>query len=551
MYPSGLRADWVRKLAETTQFEFRGTLTEIGFHYRRIDDRYVIVDTNTQIIGEETIGATVECQAVTNAADVLLATIIRVVPPGQEARIAGSILAMQTEADGTAAWEVLVDPTDPTGNPTVVRVKVDQNTWVDQSRSVAAPDKWVEVRGTSIQPEVYQADVVRVENSAPPSAVQAIAAQQTTEASAMPWGAPTTILPSEGDPEHPVMAFTTDRAAHAVWESNNRLYYANRPSGRAWSAPVMIAYGFAPDMVAGTDGTLHIAFANRMFGNYDTYYIACRNGSWTLPTNMAYTSGFSTKPKLGFTANHTLQAVWMDNTPGYWTTYYATWDGTFWSNRPIPSGRGQAPALGTTPDGAIYVVWQDRVTRDQYELGDFDIFVAELYGGTWTSPLDIVDDRNADSIGVDITTTADNLGHIVWTDNESAVRYSYGQGTSWALPRLVSNASGYASDARILSEAGKYLHIAWEEEGDNEGQNAIRAVSGRGYETDWSFSDVIIGDSAYRDVALAAIPTGGVSLSWVEICDATGASIRASIREPMKDGRIWLPAIYSAVESGR
>lgn len=548
MQPSGYRAEWIRALASATAFEFRGTVTQQGSDYRIIDGRRVTVTAETTIIGDAAPPAFVECQALQGTNGALLATIIRVLPAVAEARLTGSIQAMSATADGGAVWDIVVDLDDPTAPPRLAQVKVDGNTWVDQSASVAETGKWVEVRGTVTQPEVYQAGVIRVERGRPRHAAQTLSTGQATAVSAMPWGDPITIIPGQSNAEHPMLAFTADGALHAVWESNSQIYYARQPAGGAWSAPQLIAYGFAPYLVADSDGTLHVAFVNLFLGNYETYHIFRAKGAWSLPVNMAYTTGYSAHPKLALAGDHSLHAVWMDNTPGYWTTYYATWDGQFWSNRPIPSGRGQSPAIGTAPDGSIYVVWQDRVRRDAESLGDFDIFLSTLRDGTWTPPLDISDSRLVDSLGADIASTSDSTAHIVWVDGEWDVRYSYGRGTAWSAPELVSvplDAGSYAVHPHIVVEAGKYLHLAWQEE-DGYGQAyTLRVTAREEHAAGWPAGYAISSRNAVRDAMLAAAPTGGVGMSWAE-ASAAGSNLRISLRQPMREDRIWLPAIFAA-----
>ena len=553
MYPSGLRAEWIRALASKTSFEFRGTLQEIGREYRIIDDRRVTVTPETDIIGTEDAGVAVECRALDGDGGVLLATLIRVLPPAEDGHITGSIAAMTNEPDGTAAWDVVVDPTDPIGSPWVARVKVDGNTWVDQSESLAEPGGWVEVRGTALRPDLYQAGMVRVARGPQRGTLQAAPqATQMDNASIKPWSDPTTILPSQSNAEYPMVAYTADHMSHAVWESNRRIYYANLPRDGTWTAPVMIAYGFAPHTVADSNGTLHVAFVNLFMGNYETYYVFRSAGVWSLPVNMAYTTGYSAHPKLALASDNTLHAVWMDNTPGYWTTYHATWNGRFWSNRPIPSGRGQSPAINIAADGGIYVVWQDRVPRDAEGQGDFDIFVSMLRDGTWSPPLDLSDSPQAESLGPDITSTADSEMHVAWVDNEWAVRYCYGHQAAWNLSQVVAVVGGYAGNPHIISEGGKYLHLVWEEEGEPGEPNALWAASTSQHARSWPTAyRMLTGGSRFKDTALAVIPAGGVGLSWAEVSDVTGTSLRASVREPMRDYRVWMPTILSAVEFAR
>lgn len=553
MTPNGLRADWIRVLADTPVVEFRGTLTAIAADYRIIDGRRVNVTPATEIFGDEQVGRTVECRAMLLADGTLEAIYIRVLLAESDAYLTGSIVAMGSDAETSAAWDVVLDASDPIGNPRIIRVNVDLNTWVDQSRSVAEVGRWVEVRATPLQTNVYQANLVRVARTAPRPATAAGNAQHSAATSAMPWGAPSTIALDQPNAGHPVLAFTSDGRGHAVWEADGRLYYAGRSPAGAWSSPQFIAYGFAPHMVADQSDTLHVAYVNLFMGNYEIYYIARRSGSsaWSLPINMSYTTGYSARPRLALTADQRLHAVWMDNTPGYWTTYYGTFDGTFWSNRPVPSGRGQAPAIATAADGTIYLTWQDRVARAESSLGDFDIFLVELRNGIWSPPFDISDSPDVDSLGADVATTADGQAHIVWVDGEWQVLYSYGRQAAWTWPQVVALAEGYAGDPRIAVEAGRYLHIAWGEESEAALPNALRATSRAQNQADWPPGYRTTSNGLFQDISFAVVPAGGVGLTWAEVNSYMGAAIRASLREPTRTYRLWLPYLGQAVTPAR
>jgi len=546
MTPNGLRAGWIRVLADAPTVEFRGTLTAIAADYRIIDGRRVNVTAATEILGDEQVGRTVECRAMHLADGTLEAIYIRVLLAEPDAHLTGSIVAMAAGAGTSATWDVVLDPSDPIGNPRIIHLNVDLNTWIDQSRSVAEVGRWVEVRATPVQTNVYQANLVRVARTAPRPASAAGATQHTAATSALPWGAPTTIARDQPNAGHPVIVFTSDGIGHAVWDADGRLYYASRSSAGAWSSPQFIAYGFAPHMVADRSNVLHVTYVNLFMGNYEIYYIARRGGSWSLPINMSYTTGYSAQPRLALTPDQRLHAVWMDNTPGYWTTYYGTYDGTFWSNRPVPSGRGQAPAIAAAADGTIYLTWQDRVARDESSLGDFDIFLCELRNGIWSPPFDISDSPNVDSLGADVAATADGQAHIVWVDGEWQVLYSYGRQAAWTWPRIISLAEGYAGNPRIAVEAGQYLHVAWEEEGEGAIPNALRATSTAQNQADWPPGYMISSNGIFRDISFAVVPTGGVGLTWAEVNGYASASIRASLRSPMRTYRVWLPHLVQS-----
>ena len=354
----------------------------------------------------------------------------------------------------------------------------------------------------------------------------------------MPWSTPTTVASTLDNAEHSMVAFTGDGAAHVIWETDNRLFAAHQSPTGTWSAPEEIAYGFAPYMIADGNGTLHVAFVNSFMGNFETYYVVRRAGTWSLPINMSHTDGYSARPKLALTPDGMLHATWMDYTPGYWTTYHATWAEPFWSARPIPSGRGEAPSIAAAQDGTVYTVWQDRVSRDGGALGDYEVFLAGLQDGTWTPPLNISDSRDVNTLGPDVTVTGDGLAHVVWIEADEQVRYSYGQATSWSAPSTIATAEGYANGVRIAVEAGKLLHVAWDEE------YVVRATSAPERAQQWP-ENYVIWDSndLLRDVCLTSNPLGGVGLSWVQTSETGRSSIFASKREPMRTYRIWVPLL--------
>ncbi len=540
MSASGLRADWIRVLADAKTVEFVGIVQEINDHALVIDRRTVLTTDETEFLGEVQVGVTVECRALQADDGTLVATHIRVVPSSPPARFAGTLISIRPEDGGSpgTTWTVVRDPLDGTSDPTIVTVQVNGNTWVDETRAVLKPRQWVEVSGAALGQETYQADVVRVERGAGVGPTSLPGAVSPAGVSAATWSTAECITPGLTSAERPSIAFTSDGVMHAVWEADNRVKYARMAPGASWSAPTEIAYGFAPHMIS--DGqNLHVAFVNRFMGNYDPFYITLTGSSWSLPVNMAYTSGYSTQPRLALSRDHRLLAVWMDNTPGYWTTYYATWDGRFWSNRPIPSGRGQAPSIATASDGTIYVVWQDLVARDEMSLGDFEVFLSELHGDTWATPLDISDSPYINSLAPDVTTTADSAAHVVWVDDESTVRYSSGQGERWSLPSQVASTAGYAHRPRIIAENGSYLHIAWDEE------IVLRATSALQGTQSWPQGHFLVFDGSIglRDIALAPMPAGGAGLSWTQAPDQGASSVWVSLRAPAFGFHLWLPLV--------
>ena len=554
IYPSGLRAERIQVLLQPSEsgavvklVEIKGIIRLMAADQWVIGGHAITITPDTEINGTPHIGDMTECRAVQVGNDVPTATTIRVLGHYQDVTLAGSLAAIATSSAGGQLWDILVN--SPWENPQTVQVQVNGNTWVDQSRAVVQTGQWIEMRGAPAGVDSYQADYVRVVQGAPATTGSTLPpamreAGRPTQTFTTPWGSPTTVAAGLTSGSSPTLTFTPNKVAHAVWEAGGRLFYASKNPGAAWSAPALIDYGFAPYLIADTQGVLHLVYVNQFGGNFETYYISLTpGGEWSLPVNMSYTSGYSAQPKLAISSNNVLHAVWMDYTPGYWIIYHATPSGHFWNNRPIPSGRGQAPSIAAASDGAMYVVWQNQLPRDIAALGDFEVLLTELRNGYWDAPLNVSTSPGIHSIGADVTTTSDSWAHVVWVDGGEKVRYACGRGDQWSQPLTVSDALDTASKPRIVAEMGTYLHIAWDDvttvRATATAENIFPWPTGYGY-------TLKNADSILRDITLALIPGGGVGLGWMQADAESGyTDIYASTRAPIdsNSNRLWVPLL--------
>ena len=544
MIGSELRAEWIRDLSHQPIVEFEGTLKEIGLGYWIIDSHRVELTIGTIITGDVQTGMLVECRALKSDDGSLIALALHVGSPSPPTKKTGTIIQIQPEAGDTATWRVVLDQAEPGAFPAVALVHVDGNTWVDQTRAVAEDGQWFRLRGAPTGSDSYQADLLQVEHGKQSAGTRAATGSMPYATGATPWRAPATVDSVQNNAEHPMIAFTVDGTAHVIWDTDNRLYASHQTPIGSWSVPEEVAYGFAPYMIADGNGSLHVAFVNSFMGNFETYYVTWRARQWSLPINMSHTDGYSAHPKLALAPDGVLHAVWTDLTPGYWTTYHATWAEPFWSTRPIPSGRGEAPSIAVAQDGTAHVVWQDQVSRDGVTLGDFEVFLAGLHDGMWTPPLNISDSRDIDSLGPDVTVTADALAHVVWIDGAERIRYSYGQDASWSTPTTIATTPGFANSVRVAVESGKFLHVAWDE--DRYEGYEVRATAAPERTQQWPESyQVFDSTTSLKDVCLAPNPAGGVGLSWSQTSESGHSSIFVSRREPIRAHRIWVPLLFN------
>jgi hypothetical protein len=355
-----------------------------------------------------------------------------------------------------------------------------------------------------------------------------------------PWSSPAAIAVQLVHAARPSLAYTSDGTAHAMWESGGLVFYASRSPGGTWTVPARVATGTAPMMVADSAGNLHAVLANEFMGNYDIFYVRRRNSIWSLPVNVSRTSGYSGQPVIAVAADQSLHAAWADTTPGYSTVYYGKWDGRFWISQPVPNARGQAPALASSPDGSLYLVWQDRASGVGGTSGRYDVFLSEYAGGRWSLPINASDSPDSESLGAHVSTTSDGFAHLVWVEQDRQVTYCYGRGTHWSEPQPVQVVSGVARGPSIITAGNNFLHIAWDE------GVTIRATSAPASPPHWpSPSTVASAMANLKDVTLALTSQGRVAVGWVQAWNSGAIDLYESsqVDAAPTAPRIWLPLL--------
>lgn len=366
-------------------------------------------------------------------------------------------------------------------------------------------------------------------------------ARSDTE-TASPWESPSAVATGLSEAVRPSLAFTRDGMEHAAWQTGGQIYYAAQKRGQGWDPPRRIASGISPALVMDDLGKLHALYVNQFMGNYEIYAITLTNGKWSLPVNVSHTSGFSAFPAATAGSGGTLYVAWMDNSPGYWTIYVGQWNGTYWSNQPVANARGQGPTLGFSPDGALYLAWQDRVPTVGNPTGTFRIFFSERRNGAWSFPIDVSARPKGqpvvDSIGANLTTTPDGLAHLTWVDGGQEVRYGYGRKGYWPAPITVKRSTTLARGPRILAEQSRRLHIAWDE------GEMVLVASAPPATVNWPKPSLVSAPLAsLSDVVMALGPGNEVSLGWSQTQRPQDVSIYESGQPPYITPRAWFPLI--------
>jgi hypothetical protein len=75
------------------------------------------------------------------------------------------VTGIAPQASGTEVWDVSVFPDQLYTDPYSATVRVDGDTLVDESRAIARPGQWADVRAKPLNPDEFQAEVIRLEQT--------------------------------------------------------------------------------------------------------------------------------------------------------------------------------------------------------------------------------------------------------------------------------------------------------------------------------------------------------------------------------------------------
>ncbi len=220
------------------------------------------------------------------------------------------------------------------------------------------------------------------------------------------WSQPVDIMvdPQGYSPSFVRATLDPQQVIHLVWHGgNNSLRHASAPldqagSARAWSTPQILAIALGEaDLIAGLDGTLYVAYADRSsLGTVSLIRSTDGGESWSQPIWVALSEP-GTAPngvRLATDGTGRLHVVWTEyKLPDAWPptgAFYArsldgggTWEAPL---QVADAGHGQigVAALG---DDEVHLVWRSTIGGD----GTFHQWSSDG-GETWSSP-DRFDDR--------------------------------------------------------------------------------------------------------------------------------------------------------------
>ncbi len=264
-----------------------------------------------------------------------------------------------------------------------------------------------------------------------------------------------------------ITAVELDAKTHLIWGDGNLLYHAYQLNTGWIVNRSAIAVCKNPSAVA-ENHMIHVVCDNVFAGNGEIYYIIWDGVRWSLPQNVSYTTGPSNLAVI-VTSNGIVYATWQDGTPGYLTSYiaYKPIGDRFWSNRPIPSGRGSVPYLAITPNGTTVVAcWTDQKTY----AGIVQSVFCSLWGNDgWTAPELISTGDSSVTPGLSMA-TAKTAVALVW-EQEWEINIAWqNERYEWTYPVFL----GLGEFPRVVSTQNTTT-VTW----FDEGQFLLRQATGQ------------------------------------------------------------------------
>src|SRR5216684_2831060 len=239
-----------------------------------------------------------------------------------------------------------------------------------------------------------------------------------------------------------------------------------------FSAPKNVSnnvdYSLTPQMAADTSGNINAVWEDDTANNSNILFSRSMDGGVTFstPTNVSKSSGFSFSPRIAVDTNGGVNVVWVDNTPGHQTIFFSrSTDGGVTFSTPVnisndPSDSAN-PQIAVDATGNISVVWEN----DTINLGVF--YAHSTDGGvSFSSRLPLTTNTNG-SFGPQLAVDANGNISVVCVDNSPghfAIFFtrSSDNGTTFSTAKGISNTSGDSANPQLAVDASGNVHVVWQ-----------------------------------------------------------------------------------------
>lgn len=273
-------------------------------------------------------------------------------------------------------------------------------------------------------------------------------------AQAFPTEKATPISPAGKDATSPAIAITRQGSVHIAWEQDGGIWYRHWRNGSWSNALEITSDGESPVMAADPYGeVVYIAWVQEFGGNFEIFARKWDSvQGWTAPQNVSSNDGGSASPALTTSPDGKIYLLWADTTPGTSTIYYAiSPDGESWPLAlPVPDAQGGSPAVAFDATGRLHLAWQYRASFTD----NLRIWTARYENNTWSTPKPLTD-GTSQAFGVDMAGQGGRVA-LVWQE-ANQVKLAVLQQNHWIV-----NASRNGSAPAVTITRDGVIEWAWE-----------------------------------------------------------------------------------------
>ena len=352
------------------------------------------------------------------------------------------------------------------------------------------------------------------------------------------WSSPTIVSTSTSRAGYPVILAGDQDLLHVFWEQESRVYHAMYLDHN-WTSPRSIGTGQHPSAGLAADGTVHVVFSNEFAGVFNIFYVALRNGAWSLPRLVSKTTGASTLPSLAIDAAGKVHAVWADMTPGFSVIYHG-WLEQTWLNEPLLNARGTAPVLiKDSVQRLLHLAYQGSGTGS----GPREIFLLQGTTHSWSLPENISMSAINESSSAAMACDAAGTIHVVWREqqsNYSHIRYTFGRRGHWSSSERISDDGVDSRAPRVEVTQDNQVQVVWRQ-GTTIAYRRRSTPNGQ-----WtSITNLVSNPRGLGNPALSGASDGHLYMAWGGWTTFSERAIYTSQRLPVVKPQVFLPNLLA------
>lgn len=291
-----------------------------------------------------------------------------------------------------------------------------------------------------------------------------------------------------------------------------------------FSAPLNISNNtdssFTPQLAVDSAGNLYAVWEDDTSTNSNILFSRSTDGGATFsaPSSLSHTSGFSFSPRIIADALGGIDVVWADTSPGHQHIFFSrSMDSGATFSAPIDISNGDSagnPEIAADASGRIFVVWEN----DTGVLGIY--FTASTDGGvTFASPRNLATNTGGSFVPQIVVDPAGKIG-VAWEDDsltsiDISFSHSSDHGASFSAAKSLSLGVGNSTSVHLAADASGNINAVWE----NDSPGNIDIFFSRSTDGGQSFSaprNLSNTPGNTRTAQIALDSGGNINLVWTD-----------------------------------